>query len=109
MGARPEDYAAVAPLHSYIHVDDFESPKELAAYLEKLNADDRLYNEYFAWKGTGEFINTKFWCRLCTMVHASRDALGNSHVIDDPENWWRRPGVCIMPDKKPYSTWRRDV
>ena len=34
MGARPEDYARLAPPHSYIHVDDFESPKELAANAE---------------------------------------------------------------------------
>ncbi len=50
MGARPEDYARSAPEHSYIHVDDFEGPKELAEYLHKLDQDDRLYNEYFAWK-----------------------------------------------------------
>ena len=31
MGARPEDYSKVAPFNSYIHVDDFDSPKELAS------------------------------------------------------------------------------
>ena len=50
MGARPEDYARSAPFKSYIHVDDFESPKELAEYLHKLDEDDDLYNEYFKWK-----------------------------------------------------------
>lgn len=30
MGARKEDYEKVAPPNSFIHVDDFESPKELA-------------------------------------------------------------------------------
>ena len=50
MGARPEDYARSAPYKSYIHVDDFESPKELAEYLTKLDQDDSLYNEYFKWK-----------------------------------------------------------
>ena len=50
MGARPEDYARSAPFKSYIHVDDFESPKELAEYLHKLDEDDNLYNEYFKWK-----------------------------------------------------------
>ena len=47
MGARPEDYAKVAPLNSYIHVDDFDSPKDLAAYLHKLDKNDDLYNNYF--------------------------------------------------------------
>ena len=50
MGARPEDYAIAAPTKSYIHVDDFDSPKELADYLHKLDQDDQLYNEYFKWK-----------------------------------------------------------
>ena len=49
-GARPEDYAIAAPTKSYIHVDDFDSPKELADYLHKLDQDDQLYNEYFKWK-----------------------------------------------------------
>ena len=50
MGARPEDYERSAPFHSYIHVDDFEGPEELAQYLHKLDQDDDLYNEYFQWK-----------------------------------------------------------
>jgi glycoprotein 3-alpha-L-fucosyltransferase len=69
MGAHPTDYAAIAPPNSFIHVDDFESPKELAEYLMKLDVDDTLYNRYLEWKGSGSFINTKFWCRVCAMLH----------------------------------------
>lgn len=47
MGARPEDYARGAPAHSYIHVDEFKGPKELAEYLHQLDKDDEKYNEYF--------------------------------------------------------------
>ena len=72
MGARPGDYERTAPYKSYIHVDDFESPAELAAFLRKLDADDDLYNEYFQWKGTGEMINTKFLCRLCAVLHSGK-------------------------------------
>ena len=50
MGARPEDYAKSAPYKSFIHVDDFDGPKELAEYLHKVDQDDQLYNEYFKWK-----------------------------------------------------------
>jgi len=50
MGARPEDYARSAPSHSYIHVDDFEGPKELADFLHMLSKDSKLYNQYFSWK-----------------------------------------------------------
>ena len=30
MGVRPKDYAGSAPYKSYIHVDDFDGPKELS-------------------------------------------------------------------------------
>lgn len=58
MGAQRSEYEEKSPKNSFIHVDDFESPKHLAEYLLKLDSNDDLYNEYFKWKGTGEFINT---------------------------------------------------
>lgn len=90
MGAHPEDYAKSAPEHSYIHVDDFKSPKELAAYLHKLSKNDDLYNSYFRWKGTGEFINTYFLCRLCAMLHDDFPAKS----YRDINEWWRGRGIC---------------
>lgn len=47
MGARPQDYENVAPYKSYIHVDEFKGPKDLAQYLILLDNDDDLYNQYF--------------------------------------------------------------
>nr|CAD7441845.1 unnamed protein product [Timema bartmani]CAD7461304.1 unnamed protein product [Timema tahoe] len=90
MGARPEDYARSAPKHSYIHVDEFESPKHLAEYLHQLDRDDDLYNNYFRWKGTGEFINTYFFCRMCALLHADIPVKWYRDVND----WWRGPGTC---------------
>lgn len=97
MGAQPEDYARSAPQHSYIHVDDFESPKALAAYLHKLDQDDEMYNSYFRWKGTGQFINTHFFCRLCALLHD--DIRPKSYR--DVNAWWRGPGVCTA------GSWRK--
>ncbi|XP_074039636.1 glycoprotein 3-alpha-L-fucosyltransferase A isoform X2 [Leptinotarsa decemlineata] len=90
MGGRPEDYQRSAPEGSYIHVDEFAGPQELASYLHRLDKDNALYNSYFKWKGTGEFINTFFWCRLCAMMHAP---LTHRHY-EDVNDWWRGPGVC---------------
>ena len=108
MGARPDDYKRLAPPQSYIHVDDFESPKELAEYLLELDKDDHRYNSYFLWKGSGTFIDTKFWCRLCALIHESHTR--RYHVIvTQLDDWWRGDGVC----QKPYpsrgqlwTTWR---
>lgn len=90
MGARPEDYQRSAPEGSYIHVDEFNNPRELAQYLHRLDKDNDLYNSYFKWKGTGEFINTYFWCRLCAMLHAPL----THRNYEDVNDWWRGPGVC---------------
>uniref|UniRef100_A0A1B6D299 Fucosyltransferase n=2 Tax=Clastoptera arizonana TaxID=38151 RepID=A0A1B6D299_9HEMI len=97
MGARPEDYARSAPTNSYIHVDDFESPKHLAQYLNTLDKNDDLYNSYFKWKGTGEFINTRFFCRLCALLHDDFPIKSYREIND----WWRGPGVCTT------SSWRK--
>lgn len=97
MGARPEDYAESAPVNSYIHIDDFESPKHLAQYLHKLDKNDDLYNSYFKWKGTGEFINTHFFCRLCAMLHDNYPMKS----YRDINGWWRGPGICTT------SSWRK--
>ncbi|KAK9498301.1 hypothetical protein O3M35_002966 [Rhynocoris fuscipes] len=97
MGARPEDYELVAPMKSYIHVDEFESPKQLAEYLHKLDADDNLYNEYFRWKGTGEFINTHFFCRVCALLHDQYPIKS----YRDINEWWRSVGTCTS------GSWRR--
>ncbi|CAH1723483.1 unnamed protein product [Aphis gossypii] len=91
MGGRREDYERIAPRHSYVHVDDYESPEQLADYLRRLDADDELYNEYFRWKGTGEFIDTKFFCRLCAMLHDDDAPIKSYRNLD---HWWRGPGVC---------------
>ncbi|XP_076351643.1 glycoprotein 3-alpha-L-fucosyltransferase A-like [Tachypleus tridentatus] len=96
MGARPEDYRRNAPYHSYIHVEDFESPKHLAEYLHRLEKNSTLYNEYFQWKGTGEFVNTYFWCRLCALLHAPPQ----KKVYSDIHTWWAGPGTCTT------NTWR---
>uniref|UniRef100_A0A146LJH0 Fucosyltransferase n=1 Tax=Lygus hesperus TaxID=30085 RepID=A0A146LJH0_LYGHE len=97
MGARPDDYKASAPEHSYIHVDEFDSPRSLAEYLLLLDKDDDAYNAYFRWKGLGEFINTFYFCRLCAMLH---DDIPMKSYRDINE-WWRGPGICTT------GSWRR--
>lgn len=95
MGARPQDYEIRAPYKSYIHVDDFSGPEALAEYLHKIDNDDELYNEYFQWKGTGEFVNTKFFCRLCTMLHDDKVREEEKSYYKDINEWWRGDGTCI--------------
>ncbi|XP_034668715.1 glycoprotein 3-alpha-L-fucosyltransferase A-like [Drosophila subobscura] len=98
MGARPEDYLALAPRHSFIHVDNFDSPKALAAYLKVLDRNDELYNSYFMWRGTGEFIETYFWCRVCAMLHYDADLRKQQQNRSSNENL--SSGMCSL------SSWK---
>ena len=93
MGGRREDYKAAAPPHSYIHVEDYLSPQHLASYLHTLDKNETLYNNYFRWKTVGEFINTKFWCRMCAMLH---DESMPAHHYANIEQWWRPNGTCTL-------------
>lgn len=107
MGARPEDYERAAPYRSYIHVDEFASAKELAEYLNILDKNDELYNSYFKWKGTGEFINTYFWCRVCSLLH-DEQSLARPKWYEDVNEWWRGPGVCTNGSWRNFQA-RKDV
>jgi len=45
LGAHPDEYKRIAPPNSYIHVDQFNSPKELAEYMIYLDKNDDLFKK----------------------------------------------------------------
>ncbi|KAM9451231.1 alpha-(1,3)-fucosyltransferase 7 [Clarias gariepinus] len=49
LGPPRSHYEAVAPPHSFIHVDDFDSIAELAKFLTELAGDAKRYDSYFSW------------------------------------------------------------
>lgn len=105
MGATRDEYERQAPLRSFIHVEDFRSPKDLADYLHTLDRNDVLYNSYFKWKGTGELVNTwhNVWCQMCAMLHD--DYSTSVHRwYQDINDWWRGPGVCTQGFWRDHKT-----
>ena len=60
MGAPKSDYTRAAPPNSFIHVDDFSSPRQLAEYFHLLNSDDEMYNRYFDWTDKNNKIKNNF-------------------------------------------------
>lgn len=70
MGAPLEDYKAVAPPHSFIHIDEFFSVKHLAEFLKELAKNEDVYNDYFDWKQKWE-VKELEWkhslCKICTV------------------------------------------
>jgi glycoprotein 3-alpha-L-fucosyltransferase len=103
LGAHPEDYKAVAPPNSYIHVEDFKSIKDLAEYLTLLDNNDVLYNEYFEYKQVGEVIHVweQFFCRLCSILYYGDIIPGH--------NWgegssWESVDKCLKKKKWFWNT-----
>ncbi|XP_037093863.1 alpha-(1,3)-fucosyltransferase C-like [Pollicipes pollicipes] len=92
-GARREDYAAVAPPHSFIHVDDFESARELASYLRYLTAHPAALDAYTAWRGEYRVRGAVHdsWCKLCERLH---DASAPRSTHPDINAWWNGPDTC---------------
>lgn len=91
MGASKEEYTRMLPDHSFIHVDDFKSPKLLADYLIKLDKNDTLYNEYFKWKGFADRIGSNPWCRMCSLLNQENVPSMWYTSIDDH---WRK-NKCV--------------
>lgn len=111
MGARPEDYADVLPPHSYIHVDDFRSPKDLADYLHVLDENDTLYNEYFRWKTDWQVVRPTFpamWCcRLCGLLHSTLSGrTPYVHWYTDFRSWWEGACNATWVKRNSVETWQ---
>jgi len=93
------DYSRIAPPNSYIDARQFE-PKQLADYLMKLDADDALYKEYFAWKdhydvGTGvknQVLNG--FCDLCRQLHQDNN---RPQIFSQLMNHWLPENQCTVP------------
>lgn len=57
-GPSKKIYEGLIPRGTFIHVDDFDSPKELAAYLNVLDKSEDKYNQLLWWRK--EFTITNF-------------------------------------------------
>lgn len=51
-------YEQVVPEGSFIHVDDFATPRDLGRHLNTIYENDAVFNKYLSWKGTGQFVKT---------------------------------------------------
>ncbi|CAH1798487.1 unnamed protein product [Owenia fusiformis] len=78
-GANHEKYL---PPKSYIDIRDFATPADLANYLQKLDKDNDLYNEYFSWryktlpvfdfqKATPKQPLLHYLCQVCSLTHTA--------------------------------------
>ena len=105
------DYKRLAPPHSYIHVDDFASPKKLAEFLHKLDKNDDEYLSYFWWKSFYRSQMTKeqkatSMCLLCAKLN---DPDEPRKTYPDIEDWWRSGSHCRSKNQHPWSEFRDGI
>ncbi|XP_023343120.1 alpha-(1,3)-fucosyltransferase C [Eurytemora carolleeae] len=85
------NYKDVAPPHSYINVQDFKSPKELAEYLLKLDKNSKDYNRFLDWKtshriqSSRQYFKGQMLCDLCEKVHNTEKKVYSSFG-----DWWEK-------------------
>uniref|UniRef100_A0AAQ5ZU62 Fucosyltransferase n=1 Tax=Amphiprion ocellaris TaxID=80972 RepID=A0AAQ5ZU62_AMPOC len=87
LGAPLSDYKAVAPPHSFIHVDEFASVRELANYLQELAKDKKRYAEYLTWKQHWKVKQNRDWTERLCKICAEFDSLPQYKVYSDLEAW----------------------
>ncbi|XP_035996577.1 alpha-(1,3)-fucosyltransferase 7-like [Fundulus heteroclitus] len=87
LGPPISDYNAVAPTHSFIHVNEFASVQKLGEYLQRLAKDRKQYEEYFNWKKHWKVKVHGDWresmCKICLQYNK----LPQHKVYSDLEAW----------------------
>ncbi|CAF5010339.1 unnamed protein product [Rotaria sp. Silwood1] len=106
MGANENDYKLIAPKQSYIHINNYKTPEDLAKYLNYLINNSEKYLQYLQWREY-TIIESKFpttWmnllCPLCQMAYETQV------TIDDRLNFssWYNPKIdCHHNDVKMFN------
>ncbi|XP_002128300.3 4-galactosyl-N-acetylglucosaminide 3-alpha-L-fucosyltransferase FUT6 [Ciona intestinalis] len=78
-GPTKDDVLSVAPLDSFIHTDDFDSPAKLAEYLQFLDKNDDEYRKYFRWREDGTMTDEK-------MVRMTQEKYPDLHIQRPPKS-----------------------
>ncbi|KAL2764207.1 3-galactosyl-N-acetylglucosaminide 4-alpha-L-fucosyltransferase FUT3 [Daubentonia madagascariensis] len=68
LGPSRSNYERFLPPEAFIHVDDFQSPRDLARYLQALDKDHARYLSYFRWRETlrpRSFSWALAFCKAC--------------------------------------------
>ena len=89
------NYSQVLPHNSFIDVRDFESPRLLATYLNKVANNKTLYNSYFKWRDT--FVTSErkvdYICQLCELLNQPERP---KRIVKNLDIFWSQ-GDCINP------------
>ncbi|XP_065503794.1 alpha-(1,3)-fucosyltransferase 4 [Caloenas nicobarica] len=89
LGPDRANYERFIPPDSFIHVDDFPSPRLLAIYLKFLDKNKAIYRRYFAWRKKYEVHITSFWDEhFCKVCEAVRTAGNQIKTVQNLASWF---------------------
>ncbi|XP_068243431.1 4-galactosyl-N-acetylglucosaminide 3-alpha-L-fucosyltransferase FUT5-like [Palaemon carinicauda] len=99
MGGKVEGYRKLLPPKSFIHIDEFQSPKHLAEYLLSLSKDSTKYMEYHAWRSRYRVVNEHgylgapvfHYCRICEALNYNDPA---PKTYNNMEVFWNKNTDC---------------
>ncbi|XP_015119457.1 alpha-(1,3)-fucosyltransferase 6 [Diachasma alloeum] len=103
MGAPKRDCQRLLPPHSYIHVEDFDSPEDLFNYLRYIDEDDEKYVKYHTWRREWRVLNEhgyfgsepKHYCRLCQALWLNKST---TKYYVNPSDYWSQKDCILSPD-----------
>ncbi|XP_076862425.1 4-galactosyl-N-acetylglucosaminide 3-alpha-L-fucosyltransferase 9-like [Brachyhypopomus gauderio] len=82
------NYEEYIPGDSFIHIDDFGSPQELAEHLKLLDQNQEMYEQYFAWRKYFTVKESPFGlehaCRICEYLNKNH----NFRVFTNINQWY---------------------
>ena len=95
----------MAPAKSYIDVQQFNTPKQLAQYLQYLDRNITAYAEYFEWK---RYFKVNWWSKIfCQLCKSLNDATMPPKTYPNLAEWWVKDSHCIPQVNFPWS-WKND-
>ncbi|XP_037632746.1 alpha-(1,3)-fucosyltransferase 7 [Sebastes umbrosus] len=87
LGPSRATYEALAPPGSFIHVADFKSTADLAAYMKHVAADRQAYEKYFQWHHTHRIKTYTDWRERLCQICVQYPSLPANKVYQDLESW----------------------
>ncbi|KAK3558613.1 hypothetical protein QTP86_021658 [Hemibagrus guttatus] len=77
LGPPRENYEEFIPADSFIHVDDFKSPQELAERLKFLDQNQEAYERYFTWRqyftAKVSYFSLEQACCICDYIKRHKE------------------------------------
>lgn len=88
LGPPRKNYEEFIPGSAFIHVDDFNSPKELAEHFKLLDQNDDLYRQFFTWRehfvSRAGIFGPDQACHACDHIRRNK----NYRVVNDLNSWY---------------------